>query len=87
MRMVFHKRFKNGLDRLPSALKDKTVSAIRRFATDPFHPSPRNHSLKGRLAGCRAFFVTQSVRVIFEEQDGYAVVFMLDIGTHDRVYR
>ncbi|MEK7102502.1 MAG: type II toxin-antitoxin system mRNA interferase toxin, RelE/StbE family [Patescibacteria group bacterium] len=68
-------------------LKTKTIAAIARFVHDPHDPLLRNHPLKGALLGKRAFSVTASFRVVFEEYDHYAVVLMLSVGTHNQVYR
>lgn len=34
----------------------------------------------------RAISITGNIRIIFEEYDNYAVVLMLEIGNHPRIY-
>jgi len=49
-------------------------------------PSPilKDHLLKGRKLGYRAFSITGDIRVVYEEVDDG--VLLLDIGTHNQVY-
>lgn len=82
-----HKRFDKHLRRLSPDHREQTKAALRRFAENPFDSSLRNHPLKGHLDGRRAFSVSSDIRVVFQEFDGYVVVLMLDVGTHDQVYR
>ncbi|MBI2049604.1 type II toxin-antitoxin system mRNA interferase toxin, RelE/StbE family [Candidatus Roizmanbacteria bacterium] len=44
----------------------------------------KDHVLKGRKLGYRAFSITGDIRVIYEEVDDG--VLLLDIGTHNQVY-
>lgn len=86
MKIRFHKNFEKKFKKLPPELKKKTVSAIEIFMKNPTDPTLRNHQLKGLMKGKRAFSVTGDVRIIFEEIDGYVLVIMLDVGTHNQVY-
>lgn len=86
MEIRYHKNFLKRFKKLSPNLKDKTISAIGKFTKNPRNPSLRNHALKGRLFGKRAFCVTGDIRVIFEEFDDYVLVIMLDVGTHNQVY-
>ncbi len=86
MEIRYHKHFLKRFKKLSPDLKEKTISTIRRFTKNPRDPCLRNHGLKGRLAGKRAFWITGDVRIIFEEFEGYILVILLDIGTHNQVY-
>jgi len=86
MLIKFHKTFEKNFKKLPEQLKKKTILSIKKFSSNPHDPKLRNHGLKGRLLGKRAFWVTGDLRVIFEEFDGYVLVIMLDVGTHNHVY-
>jgi len=86
MQIRFHKIFARSFKKLPSDLKKKTISSIKKFAENPHDPKLRNHPLKGKLQGKRSFNVTGDLRIIFEEIDDYVLVIMLDIGTHSRLY-
>jgi addiction module RelE/StbE family toxin len=44
-----------------------------------------DHALRGKLAGKRAFSITDDIRVVYTEA-GDTIAF-LDIGTHDQVYK
>ncbi len=55
--------------------------------TDPFQPRLKYHHLTGQLKGIQAVSLTHSYRitltVIITEQE----IVLLDIGSHDEVYR
>lgn len=86
MKIRYHKSFEKSFKKLPKGLKAKTKEAIATFVKDPFAKKLRNHALKGNMKGRRAFSVTGDVRIIFEEYDGYTLVLMLDVGTHNQIY-
>jgi len=86
MIIQLHRRFERGYRKLPVRIQEKVRLVIGVFAENPQEPSLRNHALVGRLIGLRAFSVTNDIRIIFEERDGYAVVLMLDVGGHVKVY-
>lgn len=44
-----------------------------------------DHALSGKLAGKRAFSVTNNIRVIYIETA--ETIILLDIGSHNQVYR
>ena len=87
MTIRFARKFEKSLRKLSADLRRKTVLAVERFFENPTDPPLRNHQLQGRLDGLRAFSVSSDIRVVFQEFDGYVVVLMLDVGTHDQVYR
>lgn len=87
MKIVFHKLFSKRYSKLIPKLKNKVDNAIIRFQTDPLDSSLCNHALSGSMHGKRAISVTGNVRIIFEEHDDYALVLMLDVGTHPQVYK
>ncbi|MDO8598905.1 MAG: type II toxin-antitoxin system mRNA interferase toxin, RelE/StbE family [bacterium] len=86
MTIRYHRRFDRKFRALPLPLREKTITTIERFTSDPHNPQLRNHQLRGRLVGLRAITVVGDLRIIFEEHRGYALVLFLDIGTHERVY-
>lgn len=86
MKIVFHKNFEKHFKRLSPGLRAKTVDAIQLFGKNPHEKVLRNHKLKGKLEGKRAFYVVADLRVIFEEKDDYLLVIMLDVGSHNQVY-
>jgi len=86
MILKFHKNFEKSYNKLNSKLQIKVDNAICVFMRNPHDPVLKNHGLKGRLQGKRAFWVTGDVRIVFEEFDNYISVVMLDVGTHNQVY-
>jgi addiction module RelE/StbE family toxin len=86
MLIKFHRFFEKNFKKLPEQLKKKTLLSINKFSKNPHDSKLRNHGLKGKLQGKRAFWVTGDVRVVFEQFDNYVLVIMLDVGTHNQVY-
>jgi addiction module RelE/StbE family toxin len=86
MNIDFHKNFIKNYRRLDLKLRKRVDATIKKFRTNPFNPILKNHALKGKLKGKRAFSITGDCRVIFEEYDNYVLVIMVDIGTHNQVY-
>lgn len=87
MKLIFHREFKKSLKRLSSRHQAKTFEVIRRFASNPHDPILKNHPLTGRMQGLRSISVTGDYRIIIEEIRGGIIVILLDIGSHDQVYR
>ena len=54
---------------------------------DPFQPGLGLHPLSGRLAGCHAVRLTYSYRITLTLLITEREVILLDIGSHDEVYR
>ena len=46
-----------------------------------------NHNLTGKLAEFKSIRVNYNIRIILKEEGGYTLVEMIQIGTHDEVYR
>ena len=61
-------------------------AALRRFAIDPRDPLLRTHKLKGDLAAYWAFSLDDDLRVLFR-WEGDEAFFLVNIGSHDEVYR
>lgn len=88
MKIVFTPRFRNSYKKLVS--KNQTItsevqSKLLLFEKNQKHPSLKNHTLKGRLSGCRAISLGYDLRAIYEKVKGTIIFY--DIGTHDKVYR
>ena len=86
MRIDYRKRFLRQFKKLQRWQKLAVEDAIKQFRADPHNPSLRNHALKGVMKGRRSFSAAFDIRIIFEEYENYAVVIMLDVGTHEGVY-
>jgi mRNA-degrading endonuclease YafQ of YafQ-DinJ toxin-antitoxin module len=53
---------------------------------NPFHPSLRLHSLKGRLAGLSSVSINRSYRIVIELIIDGDQILLISIGKHDTVY-
>ena len=53
---------------------------------DPYHPSLRLHSLKGKLAGLHAVSINISYRISLELVISEQEIVLVNIGSHDEVY-
>lgn len=54
---------------------------------DPFQSSLGLHPLSGKLAGCHAVRLTYSYRITLTLLITEKEIILLDIGSHDEVYR
>jgi mRNA-degrading endonuclease YafQ of YafQ-DinJ toxin-antitoxin module len=54
---------------------------------DPFHPSLRLHRLKGGLAGLHSVSINMSYRITLEMIFQGKSLLLVDVGSHDNVYR
>jgi len=80
----FERRLATFLKRHPE-LEDSVTSAIDALASDKRPVSLRVHKLHGVLAGCFAARIGQAYRLVFVvEPDALGLI---DIGSHDDVYR
>lgn len=86
MEIIYLRRFRKQLAKLQKKQKLAVADAIILFGKNPFDPKLRNHALKGDMIGRRSFSAGFDLRLIFEERNGYAVVIMLEVGSHEDVY-
>ncbi|AJF06048.1 plasmid stabilization protein [Geoalkalibacter subterraneus] len=68
-------------------LKPKFAQVVQDLQTDPFNPRLDLHPLTGKLSGLHAVRLNYSYRItltllVLEEE-----IVLLDIGSHDEVYR
>ena len=54
---------------------------------DPFQPGLKLHPLGGKLSGCYAVSLTYSSRITLTLLVTEKEIILLDIGSHDEVYR
>lgn len=81
------KKFDKAYAKLTEANQTRVDDALRLFEKNPFDASLCNHILKGKLKRFRAISAGYDLRMVLQEQGGYVVVIMLNVGTHDQVYR
>lgn len=68
-------------------LREKLATILRELENDPFQPHLKYHQLGGNLKGVQAVSITCSYRitltiVVFDRE-----IILLDVGSHDEVYR
>ena len=68
-------------------LKGEFGDLLEQLQEDPFVPRLRTHALKGRHKGVHAVSLTYSVRVVAIIRVTPKEIILLDIGSHDEVYR
>jgi addiction module RelE/StbE family toxin len=68
-------------------LRQKFASVIRDLESDPFQPHLRLHNLSGKLKGVQAISLTRSYRITLTVIITEKEIILLDIGSHDEVYR
>ena len=70
-----------------SDLKSSVRKTLDQLHHDPSKPSLKLHALTGKLTGIQSVSITHSYRVTLTIQTIEREVVLLDIGTHDEVYR
>jgi len=60
---------------------------LRDLESDPFQPHLRLHPLKGSLEGLHAVSLTQAYRITLMLRTKKKEIILLDIGSHEEVYR
>ncbi len=68
-------------------LRKQLAKILRDLEADPFQPYLRLHSLKGSLEGLHAISLTQAYRVTLMLRAKKREIILLDIGSHEEIYR
>lgn len=68
-------------------LKPRFARVVTDLQNDPFQPGLALHPLGGKLAGCYAVSLTYSYRITLTLLITEKEIILLDIGSHDEVYR
>lgn len=68
-------------------LKKTFAEVVDDLRKDPFQPHLELHSLGGKLEGCYAVSLTYSYRITLTLMVTEKEIILLDIGSHDEVYR
>lgn len=94
MKIVWSKGFKRSYQKLIKKnpqLKNKVFDVLRLLADNPFTPSLKSHKLSGNLANFWSCSVAYDCRIIFDfSKEGEFLeiaVLLIDIGSHDEVYK
>ena len=68
-------------------LKARFAKVVQDLQNDPFNPQLALHPLSGKLAGLYATRLTYSYRITLTLMVSEKEIILLDIGSHDEVYR
>ncbi|MFA4836675.1 MAG: plasmid stabilization protein [Dehalococcoidia bacterium] len=68
-------------------LRAKFADILRDLERDPFQPHLKYHHLGGKLKGVQAISMTDSYRITLTVIISDKEITLLDIGSHDEVYR
>lgn len=68
-------------------LRERFAKIIGDLQQDPFQPHLALHALSGKLNGCYAVSLTYSYRITLTLLVTDSEITLLDIGSHDEVYR
>jgi addiction module RelE/StbE family toxin len=68
-------------------LRKKLAGTLRDLEKDPFQPHLDYHHLGGKQAGIQAVSITESYRITMTVIITKKEIILLDIGSHDEVYR
>lgn len=70
-----------------SELRTKFADILRDLENDPFQPHLKYHHLGGKLKGVQAVSITDSYRITLTVVITDKEIILLDVGSHDEVYR
>ena len=82
----FLKRAKKFFRKHPE-LKERFAHVVDELRKDPFHPRFEFHNLGGKLKGIQAVSLTDSYRITLTVMVTAKEIILLDIGSHDEIYR
>jgi mRNA-degrading endonuclease YafQ of YafQ-DinJ toxin-antitoxin module len=68
-------------------LREKFTTILADLERDPFQPHLRYHHLGGKLKGVQAISITTSYRLTLTLLIANQEINLLDVGSHDDVYR
>ena len=68
-------------------LREKFAAVLRDLESDPFQPHLKYHPLGGKLKGVQAVSLTYSYRITLTLVVTENEITLLDIGSHDELYR
>jgi addiction module RelE/StbE family toxin len=80
------KNFAKALQKLQARQQDAVRTAIKSFVADRQAPALRDHALKGKMKGLRAFSAGGDLRVVYREENDFLIIVLLDTGPHNQVY-
>ncbi|MBI1732139.1 MAG: plasmid stabilization protein [Gammaproteobacteria bacterium] len=70
-----------------SELRKKFADILRDLENDPFQPHLKYRHLGGKLKGIQAISITDSYRITLTVAVSEKEIILLDVGSHDEMYR
>jgi len=70
-----------------SELRTRFATTLRDLEADPYQSHLKYHHLSGKLKGIQAVSLTHSYRITLTVMVTDNEIILLDIGSHDEVYR
>ena len=68
-------------------LRKQYLKTLQLLEANPFHPSLRLHTLKGKLEGLYSVSINLSYRITLEMMILDGQIIPVNVGDHDAVYR
>ncbi len=68
-------------------LRDRFAQVLAQLREDPFAPQLSYHPLSGKYEGVQAIHLTYNYRIILSILITEKEIILLDVGSHDEVYR
>lgn len=82
----FKRRFER-FNRTHPELRERIAQLFEALEDDPFQPQLRLHALSGRQTGLRSVSVNYQYHMLLRLDLAESQIFLVDIGSHDEVYR
>jgi len=82
---TYNRRAAKWLKKHPN-LRYQYLKTLQLLELDPFHPSLRMHTLRGRLQGIHSVSINLSYRITLELLISDQEIILLNVGDHDAVY-
>ncbi len=83
---TYFKKLKKFIKKHPEVL-DRYIKVIKLLELNPYHPSLSLHKLKGNLKEYYSVSITMQYRVVIDFIIEENKIILLDIGTHNEVYK
>ena len=88
--LVWTRRFTRAAEKFTKhhgGLRKKFAEILRDLEHDPFQPHLKCHHLGGKLKGMQSISISKSYRITLTVVVADKEIILLDVGSHDEVYR
>ena len=89
IRVIWSDKFVNRYKKWARRHSDLTnifEDKILLFSKEPFHPSLKTHSLRGKLKDVWSMSINYEHRLTFRFEENNTKAILINIGAHDEVY-